>query len=68
MDPALRDLDTLLQYLVKHNDEHAAEVMELASRAQALGKADAHEHLVKGVALMNQSNESLRAALAALEA
>lgn len=68
MDPALRDLDTLLQYLVKHNDEHAAEVMELAARAQALGKADAHEHLAKGVALMKESNESLRAALAALEA
>jgi hypothetical protein len=63
----LHELEVLLEYLVKHNQEHAAEITELAARAEALGKQTAYDHLTRGVALMNDSNTSLQAALTALE-
>jgi hypothetical protein len=66
MDEAMRELDALLQYLIKHNEDHAGEIMELATRAEALGKKEAYDHLVKGVDLLTGSNESLKAALQAL--
>jgi hypothetical protein len=68
MEPVLQELEVLLEYLVKHNEDHAREIMGLAVRAQGLGKTAAYEHLTRGVDLMNDSNKSLRAALAALEA
>ena len=68
MEPVLQELEVLLEYLVKHNQEHAVEITELASRAQALGKPAAYEHLTRGVDLMNDSTKSLQAALAALKA
>ena len=68
MDGDMRELEALLDYLVKHNEDHAGEVTDLAARAQSLGKTEAYEHLVKGVELMSASNESLRAALSALRA
>ena len=52
---------------MKHNQEHATEITELAARAQALGKTGASEHLTRGVDLMNDSTKSLQAALAALK-
>jgi hypothetical protein len=67
MEHTLQELDTLLQYLVKHNEEHAAEIMELAGQARNLGKKVAYDHLLKGVELLSASNESLRAALVTLE-
>jgi hypothetical protein len=54
--------------LIKHNRDHAGEIMELAERAQNLGNTAAYEHIVRGVDLLNDSNESLEAALAVLEA
>lgn len=63
---AMRELDALLEYLIKHNADHAGEIVELAERAEALGKEDAYGHLVKGVDLLNASNESLKAALVTL--
>jgi hypothetical protein len=68
MEPVLQELETLLEYLVKHNREHAAEITELAARARVLGKTAAYEHLTRGVDQMNDSTRSLQAALAALEA
>ena len=68
MEPVLQELEVLLEYLVKHNQDHAVEITELASRAQALGKPAAYEHLTRGVDLMNDSTKSLQAALAALKA
>ncbi len=68
MESTLQEITTLLEYLVKHNQDHAGEIMELAERAQVLGNAVAYRHIVKGVDLLNESNESLQAALAALEA
>ena len=47
--------------------EHAAEITDLAARALELGRGDAHDHLARGVDLLNESNKSLRAALATLE-
>lgn len=60
------ELEALLEYLVKHNRSHAGEIMDLAVRAEGLGKTEAYDHLVTGVARLNESNKSLEAALAAL--
>lgn len=68
MEPVLQELEVLLEYLVKHNREHAAEITELAARAQTLGNTAAYEHMTRGVDLMNDSTKSLQAALAALKA
>ena len=67
MEPVLKELELLVEYLVKHNQEHAAEITDLAARAQELGKTVAYEHLTRGVELMNESTKSLQSALAALE-
>ncbi len=67
MEHTLQELETLLEYLVKHNEEHAAEIMELAGRARDLGRQQAYDDLTQGVDLLTASNKSLRAALAALE-
>jgi hypothetical protein len=67
-DPSLREITALLDYLIKHNREHAGEIMELAERAQTLGRTAAYEHIVRGVNLLSDSNESLQAALEELEA
>lgn len=65
-EEAMRELRALLEYLVKHNADHAAEILELAARAESLGRLSVHEHLVRGVELLHQSNESLQAALVEL--
>jgi hypothetical protein len=57
----------LLEYLIKHNRDHAGEIMDLAERAQTLGNTEAYRHIVRGVDLLNDSNASLQAALTALE-
>ncbi len=67
MGHMMKDLTALLQYLVKHNEEHADEIVELAGRARELGREDAYGHLVRGVELLRDSNTSLRAALVTLE-
>jgi hypothetical protein len=66
MESDMRELEALLEYLVKHNQDHAQEIMELAARAQSLGKTEVHDKLVHGVELLNESNESLKAALSVL--
>jgi hypothetical protein len=68
MDDDMRELSALLGYLVKHNTEHASEITALAERAKSLGKTAVYDGLVKGVDLLNGSNDCLKAALAALEA
>jgi hypothetical protein len=67
MEAGLQELEALLSYLVQHNEAHAAEVMDLAARAKALGKMEAYDHMSRGVALLTDSNKSLREALEALE-
>jgi len=67
MVTALQELRILLEYLVKHNQDHATELMELAVRVKAQGHAGAYDQMARGVDLLNESNRSLQAALAALE-
>jgi hypothetical protein len=67
LEPVLQELEILLEYLVKHNQDHATEITDLAARAQALGNKEAYEYLTRGVDLMNDSTRSLQAALAALK-
>jgi hypothetical protein len=64
----IQQIKSLLEYLIKHNQDHAGEIMDLAERAQTLGNTEAYQHIVKGVDLLNESNASLQAALAVLEA
>jgi hypothetical protein len=66
MKDEMRELEALLEYLVKHNREHAGEITDLAGRAEALGKSEVYDHLIRGVELLNESNESLEAALTVL--
>jgi hypothetical protein len=66
MEDAMQELEALLEYLVKHNSDHAGEIMDLAARAKELGKSEAYEHMIKGVSLLQDSNESLKAALSTL--
>ena len=68
MELSVQEMTALLTYLIKHNQDHAQEIMELAERAQGLGHGQAYQHIVRGVELLNQSNDSLQAALAELEA
>jgi hypothetical protein len=68
MEATLQEITTLLDYLIKHNRDHAGEIMALAERAQVLGNTVAYRHIVNGVDLLNESNGSLQAALDALEA
>jgi len=67
-EPSIREMTALLDYLIKHNRDHAVEIMELAEQAKSLGHDDVYGRIVQGVDLLNQSNESLQAALEALEA
>lgn len=67
MEPSIREIKGLLEYLIKHNQDHAGEIMDLAERTQTLGNTEAYRHIVRGVDLLNESNESLQAALAVLE-
>jgi hypothetical protein len=62
----MEELQALLEYLVKHNSEHAAEIMELADRARQFGGPEAYDHLAHGADLMLESNKSLQSALTVL--
>ena len=67
MATAIEELRLLLDYLVKHNQEHANELMDLAERVKAQGHKKAYDHMAKGVELLNGSNQSLQEALDELE-
>lgn len=58
----ISQLTALLDYMIKHNEEHAEEVKEYAERAKKLGNEEAQADIEKGVALLQQSNEMLRKA------
>ena len=51
MESGMQELEALLDYLVKHNADHAGEIIDLATRAQALGKKQVYDHLIRGVDL-----------------
>lgn len=60
---AMKELDTLLTYLISHNQDHANEIIELAETALAHGQNTAHADLMRGVEALNISNEHLIRAL-----
>ena len=63
MESEMMKLDTLLDYTIKHNSEHAEELKSLAQKAKELGKTAAYDELMRGVKQMNGANETLAAAL-----
>ena len=66
MDAEMKELDALLDYLIKHNKDHAEEITVLAQRAKDLGETAVYDNLTKGVEHMERSNESLEQALSIL--
>ncbi len=66
MDAEMKELDALLDYLIKHNKDHAEEITVLAQKAKDIGETAVCDHLTKGVEHMERSNESLEKALAIL--
>ena len=67
MATAREELRVLLEYLVKHNQDHATELMELATRVKAQGHEKAYDHMKKGAGLLDESNRALQEALRELE-
>ncbi len=63
MESEMMKLDTLLDYTIKHNSEHAEELERLAQKAKELGKTAVYDELMRGVEQMNGANETLTAAL-----
>ena len=63
MQDDMKELEVLLDYLIKHNKEHAEEITVLARKAKDLGSTAVHDDLVQGVEEMNKSNKSLEHAL-----
>lgn len=63
MDSEMMKLETLLDYTVKHNSEHADELKGLAEKAKELGKMAAYDQLIRGVQQMKEANETLVIAL-----
>ncbi|MBW2541942.1 MAG: hypothetical protein JRF15_07625 [Deltaproteobacteria bacterium] len=59
----MRELDSLLDYTIRHNEEHAKELESLARRARELGKERVDEEIERGVEQLNQANQSLKRAL-----
>ena len=66
MDAEMKELDALLDYLIKHNKDHAEEITVLAQKAKGLGENSVYDDLTKGVEHMERSNESLERALSIL--
>jgi len=63
MGSELKELKALLSYMIKHNDEHAGELKDLAEKAKSLGNAVAYDELIIGVKEMKKANERLKNAL-----
>ena len=63
MQSAMRELDGLLDYTIRHNKEHAKELKDLSERARELGKSLVDDEIKKGVEKLNRANQSLERAL-----
>ena len=66
MDAEMKELDALLDYLIKHNKDHAEEITIMAQKAKDLGETVVYDNLTKSVEHMERSNESLEQALSIL--
>ena len=63
MQSDMKELDSLLDYTIRHNEEHAKELENLAQKARKLGKGRVDEEIKRGVEQLNQANQSLERAL-----
>ncbi len=63
MQSDMKELDSLLDYTIRHNEEHAKELENLAEKARELGKGRVDEEIKRGVEQLNQANQSLERAL-----
>lgn len=63
MQPEVKKLEALLNYMIAHNEEHADELKDLARRAKDIGKLLAYEELLRGVEQMKRANEICQRAL-----
>ena len=63
METELTRLETLLDYTLEHNKEHADDLRNLAQKAKELGKIAAHDDIIKGTEQMDRANEILETAL-----
>ena len=59
MDEALTRLETLLDYTLEHNREHADDLRNMAEKAQELGKLAAQADVLESVTYMDKANEIL---------
>jgi hypothetical protein len=59
-------LTALLNYLIKHNEEHSEELIELAERAKTVAKDVVRDDILEAARLMSESTEYLKLALAEL--
>jgi hypothetical protein len=59
-------LTTLLNYLIKHNEEHSEELIELAEKAKTVAKDVVRDDILGAARLMDESTEYLKLALAEL--
>ncbi len=57
----------LLKYMLEHNNHHAEELVDLASRLSESGKNDAAMHLRQAINLFCDGNKELAAALDAMK-
>jgi hypothetical protein len=55
-------LTTLLNYLIKHNEEHSAELIELAEKAKTAANDVVRDDILEAARLMDASTESLKLA------
>ena len=60
-------LKALLVYMLDHNRHHAEELHDAAHQLEHQGQADAASALHEGIALLNQGNDKLEAALALIK-
>lgn len=66
--PANQDqMTALLDYMLKHNQSHAAELDQMAAKLQAAGKAAAAEQIKKAVDEFQKGNLYLSLALATVK-
>ncbi|MCC8105149.1 MAG: cobalt transporter [Clostridiales bacterium] len=61
--PSGDKMTALLDYMLKHNEHHAAELDQVADQFRANGKADAAEQIKKAVDEFQKGNLYLRLAL-----
>jgi hypothetical protein len=55
-------LTTLLNYLIKHNEEHSGELIELAEKVKTVANDVVRDDILEAARLMGESTEFLKQA------